>query len=89
MKGSISEPAFTTTPLSKLLPANLVQYVVPYLEKYQEEKNLENVFSHQIDTFGHDQEFGLLNRLDNDTAGFLYFARTQETYDKYKTLQRE
>jgi 23S rRNA-/tRNA-specific pseudouridylate synthase len=27
--------------------------------------------------------------LDNDTAGFLYFARTQETYDKYKTLQRE
>ena len=35
------------------------------------------------------QELGLLNRLDNETAGFLYFAKNQEVFDKYKNVQAE
>lgn len=35
------------------------------------------------------KEYGLVNRLDNDTAGLLYFAKTQEIYDEYKALQSE
>jgi 23S rRNA-/tRNA-specific pseudouridylate synthase len=27
--------------------------------------------------------------LDNETAGFLYFAKTQEAFDKYRQLQSE
>ena len=33
------------------------------------------------------KEKGLLNRLDNDTSGYLYFAKNFETYKKYKILQ--
>jgi hypothetical protein len=68
IKNNKSEHGFTATPLSALLPADLGQYVFPYLGEYEEKKNIEEVLSHQVDTFGQDQEFGLLNRLDNDTA---------------------
>jgi hypothetical protein len=44
---------------------------------------------HQLNVFGKDQELGLLNRLDNETAGFLYFAKTQEAFDRYRQLQSE
>ena len=44
---------------------------------------------HQLDIFGKDEELGLLNRLDNETAGFLYFAKTQEAFDRYRQLQSE
>jgi 23S rRNA-/tRNA-specific pseudouridylate synthase len=30
-----------------------------------------------------------LNRLDNDTAGFLYFAKTKSIKEEYKKLQDE
>ena len=30
----------------------------------------------------HINEYGLLNRLDNDTAGFLYFAKTPSIFDQ-------
>ena len=35
------------------------------------------------------KEYWLLNRLDNDTAWFLYFARNFETYRKFKLLQSQ
>ena len=44
---------------------------------------------HQFDIFGKDGELGLLNRLDNETAGFLYFAKTTEAFDRYRHLQSE
>ena len=44
---------------------------------------------HQLAIFGKDKELGLLNRLDNETAGFLYFAKTQEAFDRYRQLQGE
>lgn len=44
---------------------------------------------HQLTTFGKENELGLLNRLDNETAGFLYFAKTQASFDKYRQFQSE
>lgn len=38
-------------------------------------------------TFGVDSERGLCNRLDTPTAGLLYFAKTQETFDTYRQAQ--
>ncbi|MEF2175852.1 MAG: pseudouridine synthase [Candidatus Absconditabacteria bacterium] len=34
-------------------------------------------------------ELGLLNRLDNDTGGLLYFALNKDVYNEYKILQSE
>ncbi len=34
-----------------------------------------------------EEERGLLNRLDNDTAGLLYFAKTKEIADRYYAQQ--
>lgn len=39
--------------------------------------------------FGKEEEFGLLNRLDNDTQWFLYFAKTPEIKSRYKNWQDE
>jgi 23S rRNA-/tRNA-specific pseudouridylate synthase len=48
----------------------------------------ENFTQNQL-KFSKEQEYLLLNRLDNDTAGFLYFAKTPQTYEKFKKLQKE
>ena len=48
----------------------------------------EEILRHQVDMFGQDQEFGLLNRLDNETGGFLYFAKNQKAFDHFKSLQK-
>ena len=52
-------------------------------------KNVEEVIKHQIQAFSKDQEFWLLNRLDNDTAGFLYFAKDLLIFDQYRQLQAQ
>ena len=41
----------------------------------------------QVQCFGKDEEYGLLNRLDNQTSGLLYFARTRAARDQYLSLQ--
>jgi 23S rRNA-/tRNA-specific pseudouridylate synthase len=38
--------------------------------------------------FGSKQEFGLINRLDNDTWWLLFFAKTKEVFELYKNLQQ-
>lgn len=35
------------------------------------------------------EEYGLVNRLDNDTAGLLYFAKNHAIKDRYKQKQQE
>lgn len=44
-------------------------------------------FIDQVSHFTLEQEYGLVNRLDNDTAGLLYFARSQFIYDRYIAAQ--
>ncbi len=45
-------------------------------------QNQKNIFSAE-------QEYWLLNRLDNDTSWFVYFAKNQTIKEKYKQLQKE
>ena len=39
--------------------------------------------------FSEEQEYGLLNRLDNDTAGLLYFAKNRDIREQYKKSQAD
>lgn len=45
-------------------------------------KNLKSEFTSQ-------EEYWLLNRLDNETAGYLYFAKTRQIYEEYKNSQKQ
>jgi len=42
-----------------------------------------------LEIFGVEGELGLVNRLDNDTAGLVYFAKSQKIFDDYTLAQRE
>lgn len=42
-----------------------------------------------VEKFGKEDEYGLLNRLDNDTEWFVYFAKTMADKEKYLQLQDE
>jgi len=55
-----------------------------------EENKLDTKFTeNQKNNFTKENEYWLLNRLDNDTSWFLYFAKNQEFYKKFKNLQKE
>jgi len=69
------------------IPEHLFPYIdLPDFVQIELKKTL---IDHQIKEFGKDKEFGLLNRLDNETAGFLYFAKSKEAFEKYRRLQSE
>ena len=53
------------------------------------EEDLHTRCVQQTKVFSQQEEFGLLNRLDNDTSGFLYFANNTQAHAQYKTLQKE
>ena len=61
-------------------------YSYCYLEWYKE-IDIFSFLHNQTRLFNKDQEYGLLNRLDNDTWGFLYFAKNPEIYGLYKAQQ--
>ncbi len=47
------------------------------------------VLENQKEIFSPEEEYWLLNRLDNDTSWFVYFAKSKEIKEKYKNLQKE
>lgn len=49
----------------------------------------KEIFNKLNNTFGKEKEFGLLNRLDNDTWWLLYFAKNQNIFDNFKLLQQQ
>lgn len=59
-----------------------------YVNGYTQE-HLDTFLKNQTTKFTKEQEYGLLNRLDNDTGGFLYFAKNQESFGFYKEQQRK
>lgn len=59
------------------------------LSLLEEEILQEKVFiKNQKTNFTKQEEYWLLNRLDNDTAWFLYFAKNLEIYENYKKRQK-
>lgn len=67
------------------------QFLLPYIDLPDfdpctlDKKMIET----QISAFGKDQELGLLNRLDNETSWFLYFAKTPQAFQTYRALQAQ
>ena len=59
-----------------------------FLEYMLEEKD-NTVVKTLIEQFTKDEEFWLLNRLDNATTGLLYFAKNRDIKKEYKILQKE
>ena len=50
---------------------------------------LSSLISRALWVFGENSELGMVNRLDNDTAGLLYFAKSESIFDEYKILQNK
>ena len=58
-----------------------------FLEQIEKEKSPE---FQQLQRFRKkEEEWGLLNRLDNDTAGLLYFAKTPSLAQEYYSAQEK
>lgn len=54
------------------------------IEKWDFDREVRD---YQISCFGREWEYGLLNRLDNVTAGLLYFARSKQAKEQYMKQQ--
>ena len=50
-------------------------------------KNIQAIIARQREFFSEQDEYGLVNRLDNDTTWLLYMAKTPLFKDKYKQAQ--
>lgn len=59
-----------------------------YIDNYTKE-NLDSFIINQTIQFTKEQEYWLLNRLDNDTWWFLYFAKNMESFQVYKEQQKK
>lgn len=55
----------------------------------QEQRNpqIQEIFLSLSSFFSPAEEYGLLNRLDNDTSGLLYFAKNPQVKKQFKELQ--
>ena len=66
-----------------------------YFHQYASSRELEKVSDvhaliyYLLHTFSCQQEYGLVNRLDTETAGFLYFAKNVYNYTHYKKWQKQ
>lgn len=59
------------------------------VSRYLVEQDLGSFQKNQTTQFSRKQEYGLLNRLDNATWGFLYFAKTPQAYTNYRAIQKQ
>lgn len=89
------EQCFLDILLGNHIPKNIdfsiPRFLLPYVDLPDFKPCIlkQDAIQHQLVAFGKEEELGLLNRLDNETAGFLYFAKTQEAFDKYRQYQTE
>ena len=54
-----------------------------------DDKNIQSIMARQREFFSQQDEYGLVNRLDNDTTWLLYMAKTPLFKGKYKQAQSE
>jgi len=76
------------------LEASQVKYIDQQMQTMnidliQNSKQQDSIIQDLINIFWKDLEFWLLNRLDNDTWGLLYFAKSTEIRDNYKLKQQQ
>jgi 23S rRNA-/tRNA-specific pseudouridylate synthase len=53
-----------------------------------EQGNMNEARQWLLEEFSVREEYGLVNRLDTDTSGYLYFARSREIYTQRRDRQR-
>jgi len=77
--------------ISQKADFSIPEHLLPYIDlpDFTQIKLKQSLIDHQINTFGKKDELGLLNRLDNETAGFLYFAKNKKAYERYRKIQTE
>lgn len=70
---------------------SIPQHLVPYIDlpDFVQIELKKTLIDHQCKQFGKEDELWLLNRLDNETAGFLYFAKNKEAHENYRRIQSE
>lgn len=54
-----------------------------------DDKDIKAIVEAQKEYFSQQDEYGLVNRLDNDTTGLLYLAKTPLFREKYKQAQKD
>lgn len=54
-----------------------------------DDKDIKAIVESQKEYFSQQDEYGLVNRLDNDTTGLLYLAKTPLFKEKYKQAQKD
>ena len=54
-----------------------------------QDPKIQGIIFYLQDMFGREEEYGLVNRLDNETGGLLYFAKTPLIKQQYKQWQLE
>ncbi len=76
--------------LETSLPPGVRDYFHSWLHKKQitSVSNAHAIITFLTQTFSPEQEYGLVNRLDGETAGLLYFAKTQDFYASYRQQQK-
>ena len=77
----------TTIKTDFSIPKKLVPYID--LPDFHPCTITKALVQYQMNIFGKEEELGLLNRLDNETAGFLYFAKNKEAFQRYRRLQSQ
>ncbi len=74
------------------LDSKLLEYINQQIQslKIESIQNIDNkIIQDLTNIFWESKEYWLLNRLDNDTWGLLYFAKNIEIYDAYKAKQNQ
>ncbi len=90
-----AEPCFLDILLTKYINISpdfsIPSFLLPYVDLPDFVPCLlnEKLIQQQLNIFGKEQELWLLNRLDNETAWFLYFAKNKEAFERYRQLQSE
>lgn len=86
------------------LPSNSINYndlnksLLKYIDRQIQNLNIttiqhtniqQKIIKELTNNFWENKEYWLLNRLDNDTWGLLYFAKNPVIYDNYKIKQKQ
>ena len=77
--------------LDKKIDFSIPEHLLPYIDlpDFTQISLKKSLIDQQLHVFTKEDELGLLNRLDNETAGFLYFAKSKEAFEKYRKFQSE
>ena len=66
-----------------------IEIILNSKKEQNKHRVIYDIFKYLQDMFGEEQEYWLVNRLDNDTSGLLYFSKNPLFKQKYKQIQQD